>query len=165
MKPKSKSKVNKMSTIQSVYIRYLHQDCRMSCNPLVEKFPIYSRATIYRYAKNPINAPTDRRQFNTGRPPILNCRDKLNIIRHIPRLRETNGSFTARRLMLEAGLNGVVSIRTMRRCLNSLRYRYKQPRRKGLISKKDLQLRLEFVEFNVSLNSIQYKLSINLLVR
>ena len=46
--------------------------------------------------------------------------------------------------MLEAGLDGVVSIDTMRRCLNSLGYRYKQSRRKGLMSKKDLQLRLEF---------------------
>ena len=37
----------------------MHQDCGMSCNALVGKFPMYSRATIHRHAKKPINAPTD----------------------------------------------------------------------------------------------------------
>lgn len=138
---------SRMTMRKSIYIRYLHQDCKVRGKELLKRFPGFSKATIYRHAKRAIDDPvSDHRQFNKGRPTKLNDRAKRSILRVIPRLREEYGSFTVKRLKLEASLDDTVSDRSIRRCLNSLGYRYKQSRRKGLMSKKDLQLRMKFAK-------------------
>jgi hypothetical protein len=64
---KSKAYVPKET---SIYMRYLFQDKGLRGNELLKRFPKYSKATIYRHAKLPINevATFDKRKHNKGRP-------------------------------------------------------------------------------------------------
>ncbi len=61
----------------SIYMRYLFQDKGLRGNELLKRFPKYSKATIYRHAKLPINdvATFDKRKHNKGRPRKLSIRD------------------------------------------------------------------------------------------
>ena len=79
---KSKAYVPKET---SIYMRYLFQDKGLRGNELLKRFPKYSKATIYRHAKLPINevATFDKRKHNKGRPRKLSIRDERNIIRHL----------------------------------------------------------------------------------
>ena len=100
---------------------------------------LYSRATIYRHAAIELGQPSraGRRAFNRGRPPKMSRRDKRNVLRAIPRLRRTLGSFTSLRVAMEARLSGRVSSRTVRRCLNNSGFGYFVTRKKGLMSLAD----------------------------
>ena len=62
---KSKAYVPKET---SIYMRYLFQDKDLRGNELLKRFPKYSKATIYRHAKLPINdvATFDKRKHNKG---------------------------------------------------------------------------------------------------
>jgi len=107
---------------------------------------MYSKATIYRHAKKAIVAHEvfDKRKQNKGRPRKLTDRDRRSLLRQVPILRETVGSFTTPRLRVAAGIAPNVCDETVRRVLRDAGYRYYHSRKKGLLTKKDLQLRLRF---------------------
>ena len=130
----------------SIYIRYLYQDKGVRVKEILERFPDYSQASIYRHVKKPIGSKEvfDHRHLNKGRPQKLDLRDERSILRQIPKLRETAGSFTAVRIRFECGLENIVSARTVRRMLNRNNYHYLQSRKKGLLTRKDLVLRHKF---------------------
>ena len=131
----------------SVHIRYLYQDKGVKGKELLQRFPQYSKASIYRHAKKVIGGEAifDKRKNNNGRPRKLTARDKRNLFRQIHVLRRIEGSsFTAKRLFVAAGLCYNVSHMTVRRCLYEQGYRYRRARKKGLLSQKDLLLRLKF---------------------
>ena len=72
----------------------------------LDRFPQYSRASIYRHAKKAIGGDTifDKRKHNKGRPRKISERDKRNLIRQIAVLRRVEGSsFTAKCLCVAAG--------------------------------------------------------------
>ena len=94
---KSKAYVPKET---SIYMRYLFQDKGLRGNELLKRFPKYSKATIYRHAKLPINdvATFDKRKHNKGRPRKLSIRDERNIIRHLRLCRTTIGYFSTSKL-------------------------------------------------------------------
>ena len=51
---------------------------------LLDKFPQYSKASIYRHAKRPIDEEKfDKRSLNRGRPASLSERDKRNILHQV----------------------------------------------------------------------------------
>ena len=52
----------------SIYMRYLFQDKGLRGNELGKRFPKYSKATICRHAKRPIDkvASFDKRKHNKG---------------------------------------------------------------------------------------------------
>lgn len=112
---------------------------------IVKMFPMYSRATIYRHANRRLGQPSrsDKRKINKGRPAKLSERDRRKIIRAIPALRKTDGSFSSRRVAVHAGVRHV-SNRTIRRCLNKGGYGYYQSRKKGLLSETDRKKRTKF---------------------
>jgi len=85
----------------------------------------------------------DKRKLNTGRPPKVSAQDQRSTRRTIPRLRQSKGTFTSKRLKLKSGLHHI-SNRTFRRHLNHRGFNYLQSRKKGRIIKKDLQKRLQF---------------------
>ena len=65
-------------------------------------------------------------------------------MRTVKRLRESDGTFTSRRVQLESEIGRKVCNRTVRRVLNRNVYGYYQSRKKGVLLKKDLSNRLKF---------------------
>ena len=139
---KSKSKV----TIQhAAEMAALFEKANVRGGELVKLFPQYSRATIYRYAtKTAGELRVDGRKKNKGRPCKLNEHDKRRVLRKVPKLRKTHGSFTAPRIRLKAGLEKRCSVRTVQRVLHKAGYSYLQCRKKGLMNAKDLKERITF---------------------
>ena len=73
---------------ESVYMQYLHQEKGLSFNQILRRFPQYSKATICRHMKRPIDHNVfDRHANNPGRPKKLTERDERNIIRAVHHLR------------------------------------------------------------------------------
>ena len=87
---------------------------------------------------------SDRLSENKGWPQLLTARYKRNLIQGIHMLRRSIGSFSIWRLKLEAGIDKQISDYTVRRLLNRKGYNYRQSRKKGLLSQKDLKLRVQF---------------------
>ena len=85
-------------TIQhSVEIATLYQTGGVSGANLLKMFPQYSKAMIHRHAKKPVNrANHDARKKNKGHPAKLTNQDRRQILRCIPKLRKSEGSFTSR---------------------------------------------------------------------
>ena len=133
---------------ESLYMRMLYQKLKLTVPQIAERFPQYSRATIYRHINRPLTERTDRRSLNTGRPPKLTNRDNRQILRKIPQLRKKLGTFTIKRLQLESGVSGV-STHTVRCVLHKAGYQYLQSRKKGLLKTKDCQKRMKFARENV----------------
>ena len=114
---------------------------------IVKKFEnLYSRAAVYRHANIRLGQPSrsDRRVNNKGRPRKLTERDERRILRSIPELRRTEGSFTSKRIASHSGLSASASNRTVRRCLNKHGYGYRQSRKKGLMTAEDKEKRVKF---------------------
>ena len=137
--------MNKIPPDVSVYLRYLYQDLKLKGNELLQRFPQYSKASIYRHAKKPIGQqPKDRRHENKGRPPKLSTRDKRVIIRELPRIKNEFGSYTSKKVLIETNLQDQVSPRTLRRFLNNSGLRYLHTGKKRLMTKADLKKRKTF---------------------
>ena len=130
---------------ESVYMQYLQQDKGLSCNQILRRFPQYSKATIYRHVKRPIDHNVfDRRINNPVSPKKLTERDQRNIIRAVHPWRISIGSLTAKRLRTEAGTPATTFMWTIHRVLNGHGYRYLQSHRKGMLTRKDAYKRLKF---------------------
>ena len=143
MKPKRK--LTKIPLQVSVHLRYLYQDKGVRGKELLKVYPMYSRTSIYRHAAKPIIEKKLTVRSKNGRPCILSPRDKRSILRQIPILRKTIGSFTIRRLRLAVGISRTTCCdQTIRRVLHSAGYKYYHSRKKGLLTKKDLAQRLKF---------------------
>jgi len=114
---------------------------------ILRKFDkLYSRSSIYRHSNIRLGQPAraDRRKLNRGRPRKLSERDQRRILRSVHELRKSEGSFTSKRVATHAGLSKAVSNRTVRRCLNTNGYKYRQSRKKGLLTSQDRENRVKF---------------------
>ena len=120
-------------------MKYLFQDKGLRGNELLKRFPKYSKATIYRHAKRPIDKVTtfDKRKHNKERPRKLSIRDERRIMRQLRICRTTLGSFSASRLRAKAGISPDISLWCIRTILNRHGYRYLHSRKKGLMTRKD----------------------------
>ena len=75
----------------------------------------------------------------------LSERDERLLLRQINVLRRQEGSFSVKRLMVEAGIDArTVSSKTVRRLLHRRGYKYIQARRKGILTEADHERRLKF---------------------
>ena len=129
----------------SFHLRYLYQDLGIKGKELCHKYKQFSKASIYRHAKKPIGSSVvDKRKQNPGRPPKLSERDKRSILRQVEVLRDSVGHFTSRHVRVSAGVECRVSDETVRRVLRSSGLRYRHARKKGLLTQKDLKVRLAF---------------------
>ena len=137
---------NKIPLHVSIRLRYLYQDKGIVGKELLNMYPMYSKSSIYRHATREVdfNVAHDKRKNNKGRPSKLTDRDKRAILRQVPILRETVGSFTTKRLRVTAGIGNQVCDKTIRRVLRSAGYGFYHSRKKGLLKKKDLKDRLQF---------------------
>ena len=137
--------MNKILFEVSLHLRYLYQDLGIKGKQLLDEYKQYSRASIYRHAKKPIkNTVIDKRKYDPGRPPKLSKRDKRSIIRQVEVLRHSVGHFTSRHVRVSAGTGSRVSDETVRRVMRSDGLNYRHARKKGLLTKNDLKLRLQF---------------------
>ena len=116
-------------------------------------FQVFSTATIYRHAKYPLDGTDvfDKRVLNKGRPSKLSEYDRRSIGRQVLKLCEQEGSFSSRRIQAFTVGNSV-SNSTVRRALNTFGYGYHRTRKKGLLTHKDLKLRLKFARKLKKLN-------------
>ena len=143
---KLQKKTRQQITVEhSTQIRALYQVSNVRGKKLLDMFPQYNKAQVYVHAKKPINGETifDKRKLNKGRPKKLNAQDSRSIQRTLLKLRKTEGTFTSKRIQLQAGVTHV-SNRTVIRNLNSSGYKYLQSRKKGLMTQNDLKLRLKY---------------------
>lgn len=145
---KNKKKINTTAAvplIHSVEMRFAYQVAGLRGKELLDKFKNYSKATVYNHAKKQVcgNIPVDRRHMNKGRPSKVTKRDVRNTTRQIPILRESVGSFTSKKIQMEAGLDHI-SNRTFRRILNREGYHYCRSRKKGLLKPHDVKNRLKY---------------------
>ena len=141
-----------MSLADSMALRALHQCAGLSVDEVRRRrhefpaFTKYSKATVYRHAKKPIGQqePLDARKNNKGRPRKLTDRDKRNIKRCVPALRESHGSFSSQILQREAQMEQTVSNSTFRRYLRRMGYGYRVARKKGMLLQRDLKSRMRW---------------------
>ena len=126
-------------------MRYKHQYGGLKCSELVQIYPQYSARSIYRCVNKPVGKifARNKTKSKAGRPRILTLRDEQQIIRQLHLLRGQHVPFTANRIRTEATVNHVRE-RTVRHCLNKHGYRYRQSRKKGLLSKDDTRKQKKF---------------------
>ena len=107
----------------------------------------YSKATICRHMKRKIDdSVVDKRKHNKGRPQKLSEREKRNILRQVEVLRRDYGYFTTKRLKVFAGVSADILDETVRRVLRANGFKYAHSRKKGVLSRKDLEIRLKFAK-------------------
>ena len=130
------------------YFRFIMENHGVKKQDIVRKYNI-SRASLYRILSNE-NLGLKRNLHGQdiqrkGRPRKLSERDERSLLRQIDVLRRQEGSFTVKRLMLEAGIDATtVSCKTVRRLLHRHGYKYIQARRKGILTLADHESRLKF---------------------
>ena len=56
---------------ESLYMRFPYDEKGVPVSKLMKRFLGYSRATIFRHVKRPVNRPFDERKINKGRPKKL----------------------------------------------------------------------------------------------
>lgn len=130
------------------YFRFIMENNGAKKQDIVRKYNI-SRASLYRILNNEnwglkknVSGEDIQRK---GRPRKLSERDERLLLRQIDVLRRQEGSFTVKRLMLEAGIDArTVSCKTVRRLLHRHGYKYIQARRKGILTVADHERRLKF---------------------
>ena len=144
----TKNTTNKVTERESLYMRLQYQELKMSIPQIRKQFPRYSRATIYRHVKRTLEDKADKRKFNKGRPSKVTDHDRRQILRKVPQLRKEIGTFTVKRLRLEAGVEHI-STDTVRRVLHQGGYKYLQTRKKGLLTAQDLRKRSKFARENM----------------
>ena len=65
---------------------------------LLQRFPQYSRSTIYEHVKkNPNELSVDKRKQNKGRPKKLTSRDERLVVRQVTVLRKESANFTSKK--------------------------------------------------------------------
>ena len=131
-------------------IRFLYNEKTLSLRQISRKTG-RSPATVLRVIRDAKGKETrysnnqDSAGLRRGRPARLTDREQRLIIRTLHKLWRTEGNFTARRLMKEANLSeNHVSVRTIRRFLNSKGFFYLQARKKGLLTDSDRTKRIAF---------------------
>lgn len=144
------TKWKRMDHRTSLYIRMLHKECGLSCCDIVKRFPKYAPRTIYRHAMKDIMDPPDNRKQNPGRPKKLTIRDDRSIHRALKKLRKSSASFTSKKIQEEADLYHV-NLKTVQRSLHKMGYRYRQSRKKGLLTPADKRKRVCYARQSLKL--------------
>ena len=122
-------------------MRYAYQVGGCKGAKLLKMFKEYSKSVVYKHCKKPLGGELveDRRVGSgIGRPSKLKRVDHRNIKKAIHETRERIGSFTSKRIQVEAGLEHV-SNRTVRRAMNAQDFKYLHTHRKYMLSQEDIE--------------------------
>ena len=139
-----KSRINSDTRARIYYLRNLKG---LSVRKVAEKCDV-SRGSVIRIAKEKAGKRClNKTKGNRGRPRKLTTRQARMVLRSIRRLRNEEGSFSAKRVMEVAGITQAeISVRTVTRFLNGHGYFYLQARKKGLMKEDDLKKRVKFAK-------------------
>lgn len=154
---KAKPSTKAVPIEKSMAMRYAYQVGGIKGQKLIKMFKGYSKAVIYRHCKKPLDGELkeDKRIGSCiGRPSKVSRLDHRNIKKAIPMLRETEGSFTSKRVQVETGLEHV-SNRTVRRAMNRGGFKYLRSRKKGILNKSDIKKRLAYCKDKIKNNICQ----------
>ena len=112
----------------------MHKSCGAFGRKLLQKFPQYCKAAIYNHVRRYIGVGNEfnKRKLNKGRFPQVTIHDKRRIIRTVPNLQRTLGSFTSKRVQVESDMMHVCN-RTTPNILHKGGYNYRKSRKKGLL--------------------------------
>ena len=84
-----RKKTKKIPLDVSIHLRMLYNEHGLRGQQLLDRYPEYTKASIYSHAKKPICEMTvDERKHNPGRPRKLSERDERAIIRQVAMFRE-----------------------------------------------------------------------------
>ena len=139
-------KYTKVPPEVSVHLRYLYQDAGYTGKQLVQRFKQYSKSSIYRHANiRTKKVVPDRRAQNKGIPPKMSIRLQRSIIRTIPKLRKVYGTtYGMKEIRTDANVPKEISDRSVARVLYRSGYKHRTARQKGVLTEKDMKLRLQF---------------------
>ena len=104
-----------------------------------------SRSSVQRICQRQGQVHRCRQRGRGGRKRLISKRQERLLVRNNHELRKTEGSFTSARVKSACGLMHV-SDRTMRRAMNRLGFKYRQARKKGLVTDLDLKKRVRFAK-------------------
>ena len=137
---------NKVLLKTSMHIRVVHQEFGYKVSKIKEKYPKIPTRTINYHAKLRTKDETvDHHHENKGRPRKLTERDCRHIKNTVMNLREfDNPNVSAVKLKNVCGLQSECSAQTVRRALNEKDFLFSNTRQKGLISKKDHKVHVQF---------------------
>ena len=135
------------SCLGSLYTAMVSLNLGVKAQALLNKFKKCSKASTYRHTKKTIGSTAiDKRKSNPGRPPKLNARDKRAILRQVEVLRSSVGHFTSKHVRIQAGIGPNVADECVRLVLRKSELKYRHARKKGLLTRKDLKVRLAFAK-------------------
>ena len=129
------------------YIYYSLNDKGRKPSKLSQELGV-SLATIYRIKNNGLKAlKVKKKKPSPGRPKKIGARTVRLIIRQIKCLREDNPNFSSGKVMEACQIQpSNVSNRTVRCVMNQNGYGYRQARKKGVLSRDDIQKRYRFAK-------------------
>ena len=131
------------------YVRLAKEWRSLSVKQIIQRSHI-SRASLYHIVKEGKvheNNQEQKKKESIGRPRKLGVRQKRLLLHEIPKLRKSEGKFTVKRLMQQAGVSPRhASFRIVQRFLRSQGYKHLQACQKGLLTDKDLKKRLKFAQ-------------------
>lgn len=131
---------------------YIHLKRYENILKLAEEVKV-SRSQVYRILKSPlIHGHKWEKKPRGGRPTIMSDRTKAKILREVKKLRLQEPNWTVKRLQELTGVYSV-SLRTLSRFLNNSGYRYRQTRRKGLLTVGDYTKRVKFAKEKIKENT------------
>ena len=118
-------------------VKYLKEETLLTVKEISKRCKV-SRATVYHCFKS---SEMSENRKPAGRPRKITSRDERAIERNIHRLRRRQGNFSCQTLRAECGLQDV-SLVTFIRTLKRMGYKYREARRKGILSCADQAARV-----------------------
>lgn len=142
----ARGKYSRMSKEASIYLKYLYQDKGVRgvalSKALKDKgFPPYSSRSVRRHAQAQLCQTFDKRHLNRGK---LDASGHDRVEEALKSLREKKFNFTSVDVHNASGIDRLISNRTIRRSMRLRGYHYRQCRKKGLLTDKDLEARVAF---------------------
>ena len=129
------------------YILYRVKDRGVKPSEVVKDVSV-SLATVYRVKNDGMKALKHReKKCSPGRPRKVSERTERTLLRQVKVLRKENPNFTSGNLIESCGIDpATVCNRTVRRVLNRNGFHYRQSRKKGVLTAKDIKRRLKFAK-------------------
>ncbi len=133
----------KISCETRAYVKLLRTKRKMSFRKIAKECKI-SESSAYRIVNGTTKNNVKHRK-RTGRPRKIYPAMERHILRHVKKLRLSEGSFTIPRLMQVCGISEhYITRRTLLNVLHRNGYRFRQTRKKGLLNMDDLRKRLVY---------------------
>lgn len=125
------------------YAKFLREEQKMSLCRVAVKCGI-SSSSVKRIT-NDCSKQLPKTSGARGRPRKINHQQERYILRELKKLRQSEGTFSISRLMTATGLSKAnVTPRTVLNVLHRNGYKYRQTRRKGILTHSDFKKRTAF---------------------